>query len=45
MGSIFWKNVVTENLAADEAYEFMFVLGHAKVKGAVEMIINPVAIR
>lgn len=39
------ENMVTENLAADEAYEFMFVLGHAKVKGAVQMIINPVAIR
>jgi kynurenine formamidase len=39
------ENMVTENPAADEAYEFMFVLGHAKVKGAVEMIINPVAIR
>ena len=39
------ENMVTENLAADEAYEFMFVLGHAKVKGAFLMIINPVAIR
>ena len=39
------ENMATENLAADEAYEFMFVLGQAKVKGAVQMIINPGAIR
>ena len=39
------ENMVTENLTADEAYEFMFVLEHAKVKGAVQMIINPVTIR
>ncbi len=35
----------TEELAADETYEFMFVLGQARVRGAVQMIINPVAIR
>jgi len=29
----------------DGAYEFLFVLGHAKVRGAVQMIINPIAIR
>ncbi|MGR3454657.1 cyclase family protein [Pseudooceanicola sp.] len=39
------ENMVTEELAADETYEFMFVLGQAKVRGAVQMIINPVAIR
>ena len=39
------ENMVTEELARDEVYEFMFVLGHAKIKGAVQMIINPVAIR
>ena len=36
---------MTEELAADETYEFMFVLGQARVRGAVQMIINPVAIR
>ena len=35
----------TGPLVRDGAYEFLFVLGHAKVKGAVQMIINPVAIR
>lgn len=39
------ENMVTEDLAADGVHEFMFVLGHAKVRGAVQMIINPVAIR
>jgi len=29
----------------DEAYEFMFVLGAARLRGAVQMIINPIAIR
>ncbi len=32
-------------LVRDEAFEFLFVLGQAKVRGAVQMIINPVAIR
>ena len=35
----------TGPLAADKAYEFLFVLGQARVRGAVQMIINPVAIR
>ena len=35
----------TGPLVRDEAFEFLFVLGHAKVKGAVQMIINPIAIR
>jgi len=39
------ENMVTEELAADDVHEFMFVLGQAKVRGAVQMIINPVAIR
>ena len=32
-------------LVRDGAFEFLFVLGQAKVRGAVQMIINPVAIR
>jgi kynurenine formamidase len=35
----------TGPLVRDQAYEFLFVLGQAKVRGAVQMIINPVAIR
>ena len=39
------ENMVTHELAADDAYEFLFVLGQARMEGAVQMIINPVAIR
>jgi len=39
------ENMDTRELAADKAYEFMFVLGPARIKGAVQMIINPIAIR
>jgi len=35
----------TGPLVRDGAFEFLFVLGQAKVKGAVQMIVNPVAIR
>ncbi len=35
----------TGPLVKDDAFEFMFVLGQAKIRGAVQMIINPVAIR
>jgi len=34
----------TGPLARDEVHEFLFVLGQAKVRGAVQMIINPIAI-
>lgn len=39
------ENMDTRELAADEAYEFMFVLGPARITGAVQMVINPIAIR
>ena len=39
------ENIVTGDLAADKAYEFMFVLGQPRLKGSVQAIINPVAIR
>jgi kynurenine formamidase len=39
------ENMNTAPLAADKAYEFMFVLGQPKFKGAVQANINPVAIR
>ena len=35
----------TGPLVRDGVHEFMFVLGHAKVRGAVQMMINPIAIR
>jgi hypothetical protein len=31
-------------LAEDNVSEFLFVLGQPKLKGAVQMIINPVAL-
>ena len=39
------ENMVTEELVADNVDKFMFVLGQARLEGAVQMIINPVAIR
>jgi len=39
------ENMETRELVADDVNEFMFVLGQARVRGAVQMIINPVAIR
>jgi len=39
------ENMDTRKLAEDKAGEFMFVLGAARVTGAVQMIINPIAIR
>ena len=35
----------TGPLVRDGAYEFLFVLGPARIRGAVQMIINPIAIR
>ncbi len=39
------ENMDTRELAADGVHEFLFVLGQARLKGAVQMIINPIAIR
>ncbi|MFP3945029.1 MAG: cyclase family protein [Alphaproteobacteria bacterium] len=39
------ENIQTAELAADGAHEFMFVLGVPRFEGAVQMVINPVAIR
>lgn len=44
-GTYILENMNTAGLAADKAYEFMFVLGVPKITGAVQGIINPVAIR
>ena len=39
------ENMVTEELIADGVNEFMFTLGVPKLQGAVQAIINPLAIR
>ena len=39
------ENMVTGELAKDRAHEFLFVLGQPKWKGAVQAVINPIAIR
>jgi len=39
------ENIQTAELAADEAHEFMFVLSAPRFEGAVQMVVNPVAIR
>lgn len=44
-GTYILENMNTGPLAADKAYEFLFVLGVPKITGAVQGIINPVAIR
>ena len=44
-GTYVLENMDTAALAADKAYEFLFVLGHPRFKGGVQSMINPVAIR
>ncbi|QDL97801.1 cyclase family protein [Rhodopseudomonas palustris] len=44
-GTYILENMNTADLARDKAYEFMFVLGQPRFKGAVQSMINPVAIR
>jgi kynurenine formamidase len=44
-GIFILENMNTAPLVADKAWEFMFVLGHSRITGAVQAIINPVAIR
>jgi len=39
------ENMNTAELAKDNVHEFMFVLGQPKVKGAVQMMVNPIAIK
>ncbi len=39
------ENMDTREMVKDKAWEFMFVLGVSRLKGAVQMIINPTAIR
>ena len=44
-GTYILENMNTDQLAADKGYEFLFVLGVPRITGAVQGIINPVAIR
>lgn len=39
------ENTDTAELVKDKAWEFMFVLGHSRITGGVQAIINPTAIR
>ncbi len=39
------ENMATEELAADEGWEFLFVLGQPRFVGTVQVVINPIAIR
>lgn len=39
------ENMVTAELQADSAWEFMFVLGQPRFEGSVQAVINPIAIR
>ncbi len=42
-GVYIFETMNTGRLAKESVHEFMFVLGHARLKGSVQMIINPVA--
>jgi kynurenine formamidase len=44
-GTYILENMNTAALAADKGYEFLFVLGAPRITGAVQGIINPIAIR
>jgi kynurenine formamidase len=44
-GTYILENMNTADLAKDKVYEFMFALGQPRFKGAVQSMINPVAIR
>lgn len=39
------ENMNTEELVKDQAWEFLFTLGPARMTGAVQAIINPIAIK
>lgn len=44
-GTYILENIRTEELVADQGWEFLFVLGQPRFVGAVQMVINPIAIR
>jgi len=39
------ENINTEEMVKDKAWEFLFTLGPARITGAVQGIINPIAIK
>ena len=39
------ENINTEEMVRDQAWEFLFTLGPARITGGVQSIINPIAIR
>jgi kynurenine formamidase len=39
------ENIHTEEMVKDQAWEFLFTLGPSRVTGAVQAIINPIAIK
>jgi kynurenine formamidase len=39
------ENINTEELVKDKAWEFLFTLGAPRLTGAVQAIINPIAIK
>jgi kynurenine formamidase len=44
-GVFILENMNTDEMVKDRAWEFLFTLGPARVTGAVQAIINPIAIR
>ena len=42
---VIFEALDTRELVKDKGWEFLFVLGPARMRGAVQMIINPIAIR
>ena len=44
-GTYILENINTAELVKDKAYEFMCVLGRNKYRGAVQSMVNLVAIR
>jgi kynurenine formamidase len=39
------ENMETADMVKDQAWEFLFTLGPARLTGAVQAIINPIAIK
>lgn len=39
------ENINTEEMVRDQAWEFLFTLGPARITGGVQAIINPIAIK
>lgn len=39
------ENMNTEEMVRDQAWEFLFTLGPARITGGVQALINPIAIK